>query len=310
MHCVLWLLAFLFAFAGRAFAFSGEGHQIIATIAQEKLKGTRAEREIAALLGDKSLAEVSTWADRLKRRAFDDESDAFRRRNPGHDKWHYTNVPFQADAYREGGKGTSPTDVVHMFAKCVRVLRGQEPEGQLTKKEALVLLVHLVGDLHQPLHVGCGYVSSDGLRFEDPASESRAGILNSDRGGNLLIYRRSVNVHSWLDGYAVQSAIRKSGYGRRWSDYARSLITRTAAGEPRPSGDPATWAQAWATDSLMQAKVIYGQLTLDGPALDERRGWHVTPAEGFETQAAGIVEGQLRKGGLRLAALLGAIWEN
>ena len=173
------LVLVLLAVAGRVFAFSGEGHQIIATIAAEKLKGTRAEREIAALLGDKSLAEVSTWADRLKRKAFDEESAAFRERNRGQDRYHYTNVPFQAAAYREGSKGTSPTDVVHMIARCVRVLRGQEPEGQLTRKEALMLLVHLVGDLHQPLHVGCGYVTGDGLRFEDPASESRVGVLNS-----------------------------------------------------------------------------------------------------------------------------------
>ena len=294
MQRAIWLFILLVT-AAHTFAFSGEGHQIIATIAVEKLKGTRAEREIAALLGDKSLAEVSTWADRLKRKAFDDESAAFRSRNPGHDKWHYTNVPFQAGAYIEGGKGTSSTDVVHMIARCVKVLRGQEPEGQLTKKEALMLLVHLVGDLHQPLHVGCGYVSSDGLRFEDPASESRVGILNSDRGGNLSIYRGSVNVHSWLDGYTVQSAMRKAGYGRRWSDYARSLVTRAAAGEPRPPGDPAVWGRTWATDSLAQARVIYGQLALTGP--DEYKGWGVTPAEGFETQAAGIIERQLRRGG-------------
>ena len=46
------VIPFLLVLAGRAFAFRAEGHQIIATIAAEKLKDTRAEREIAALFGD------------------------------------------------------------------------------------------------------------------------------------------------------------------------------------------------------------------------------------------------------------------
>ena len=52
--------------------------------------------------------------------------------------------------------------------------------------------------------------------------------------------------------------------------------------------------------------MIYSQLALDGP--DERRGWIVTPAESFETRAAALIEEQLRKGGVRLAVLLEAVW--
>ncbi len=92
----------------------------------------------------------------------------------------------------------------------------------------------------------------------------RLGRTREDCGGNLLIYRRSVNVYSWLDGYAVQSAMRRAGMCRRWSNYARSLITRTVVREARPAGDSALWAWTWAADSLAQTRVIYGQLTLTG----------------------------------------------
>ena len=102
----------------------------------------------------------------------------------------------------------------------------------------------------------------------------------------------------WLFAFLLVLAPRALAF----SGEGRQIVATIAAGEPRPAGDPATWARGWATGSLAHAKVIYGQPTLTGP--DDRRGWDVTPAGGFEARAAEMIEEQLLKGGLRLAQLL------
>ena len=64
--------------------------------------------------------------------------------------------PFQAAAYEERGVGTSDDDIVHILKQCIAVLKGARGASanphNFSQREALLLLVHLIGDLHQPLH--------------------------------------------------------------------------------------------------------------------------------------------------------------
>lgn len=53
-------------------------------------------------------------------------------------------------------------------------IRNPAPKNprRISKRVALLLLAHSAGHIHQPLHVGCGYIDAHG-RFVDPAREER-----------------------------------------------------------------------------------------------------------------------------------------
>lgn len=118
------------------------GHRTTGDIAEDYLT-EEAAAEVQRVLGNESLAQVSTWMDEVR-------SDG------GYDfmaPWHYVTIPagetYETAEKAEGG------DIIWAILKVVRELK----EGGLTPKqeaENLKILVHLVGDLHQPLHVGNG----------------------------------------------------------------------------------------------------------------------------------------------------------
>src|SRR4029079_13848482 len=93
-------------------------------------------------------------------------------------------------------------DVVQIIKESVRVLQGDS--NRFTPINALRLVVHLVGDVHQPVHVGCGYIDDS----VEPAKIIRNPVtvvnkeLESDHGGNKLILpvgTNGVNLHSYWD---------------------------------------------------------------------------------------------------------------
>src|SRR4029453_3823341 len=85
---------------------------------------------------------------------------------PSHHWFHYTDVPVMpAQNYSVGTVGRSKWDIVHMIPYCMEVLRGRRPEQnerKITRPVALILLVHYVADIHQPLHVGAQYFDPQG----------------------------------------------------------------------------------------------------------------------------------------------------
>ena len=115
------------------------GHRVIGQIAQDHLT-PEALKAVTELLDGETLATVSTYADEI-------------RSNPAYDGfkiWHYVNMPL--DKKYEEVEHTQD-NVVIGIEKCIDALKG----GALTKEQKafhLKFLVHLVGDIHQPLHVG------------------------------------------------------------------------------------------------------------------------------------------------------------
>ena len=90
-----------------------------------------------------------------------------------HREFHFTDVAVQHDTYATKYHGTSNTDLVHAIEATVAVLRNGPPAPApfdiKDKKEALMLLTHLVGDLHQPLHVGAIYLDDAGNQVDPDA---------------------------------------------------------------------------------------------------------------------------------------------
>jgi hypothetical protein len=148
------------------------GHRATGLIAQNLLS-PEAQREIERVLEGNSLAEVSTWMDEVR------SDPSFDYMGP----WHYVTIPpsktYETAEKAEGG------DVLWALDKVVGELKagGLSPEHEAIN---LKVLVHLIGDLHQPLHVGNG----------------------TDRGGNdvrLEWFGERSNLHRVWDSEMINS---------------------------------------------------------------------------------------------------------
>ena len=153
-------------------AWGTEGHQVIALIAQSQLT-SKARGEVDRLLAQEpgaSLASVSTWADE--------------HRNPSTAPWHYVNFPRSDCVYNEQRDCPDGRCVVEAIKRELAMLESSASfEKRLT---ALKYVVHLVGDVHQPLH---------------------AGYLD-DKGGNtyqLQAFLRGSNLHAVWDTGLVKN---------------------------------------------------------------------------------------------------------
>ncbi len=139
------LSIFIFGFTSSsetALRWGQIGHRTTGQVAEQHLT-PKAAKHVKRVLGNQSLAEVSTWMDNIK------SDDAYNFMSP----WHYVTIP--AGETYETAEKAEEGDIIWALEKVVKELK----EGNLSKEkeaENLKILVHLVGDLHQPLHVGNG----------------------------------------------------------------------------------------------------------------------------------------------------------
>ena len=121
-------------------AWGVTGHRVVGLVAQNHLKKS-AKRKVATILQCNSLAEVANFMDDVK-------SDTTY--NHTHD-WHWVTIP-QGQTYEQSQKNPKG-DIIMKIAELTATLKA----GNLTpaqEAEDLKFLIHLVGDLHQPLHAG------------------------------------------------------------------------------------------------------------------------------------------------------------
>jgi hypothetical protein len=132
----------LFSFNSQASSYfwGPTGHRVVGEIADDYLCG-KAKREVKRLLNRKTLAFVSTYADEIK-------SD--KRYNEFY-TWHYINMPL--DENYEDSEKNSKGDLVSGIEHCKSVIKDVNASDD-DKAFYLKLLIHLIGDLHQPMHVG------------------------------------------------------------------------------------------------------------------------------------------------------------
>jgi hypothetical protein len=257
------LLALLVLLPGRALAWGSEGHHIIADIAEQYLQPATAEQvhELLALEHVTTLAAISMWADDI------------RTQRPETAPWHYVNIPINPpdgtppayDARRDCPTGDCVVAKIGAFEAALRN-KAAPPRQRL---EALKFLVHLVGDINQPLH----------------CADSQ------DRGGNDV----HVDFMGWRTNlHAVwDSGILAAAHIRDERAYALELAHSISAFEAEKwrSGTPADWAD----DSYGVARnLIYGVWPHDPGVL----------SDSYEQKGIYVVQVQLEKGGVRLAAVL------
>lgn len=136
------LLFCLLLIAAEGFGWGSTGHRAVGQIAEENLS-KKARKKVLSLLEGNSLAEVSNWMDNIK------SDDAY---DHTHD-WHWVTIPDNT-AYA----ATTLNPDGDLIGK-IKEINAALKSGNLDRKtevEYLKYLIHLVGDIHQPLHVGYG----------------------------------------------------------------------------------------------------------------------------------------------------------
>lgn len=346
LACVLALsCAFLSA---EALAWGNEGHRAVGSIAEKLIKGSNAEKQVAALLlPGESLESITNWADGAKGGVGypvpTDEQLAYTTVNPRHNEYHYANVPFQLEHYTDGVVGGAEVDIVQTLKQAIAVLQGKTDLAHnprnFTRRQALLLVAHMSGDIHQPLHMGSAYIGADG-KFVVPGKKLDIDAVNifESRGGNSLLLDDDKlealskplipgeakplppgatkwptrPFHVYWDSTVVDYAMRRTST-RTPEQFAQKVID----GKPLVSmntGDPAGWPYQWADDTLKAAKEAYSDVTVGKRSSQpNKRGemehkFALEMGPNYPVPSSALARTQLIKGGYRLAALLQSIW--
>ncbi|MGY3581361.1 hypothetical protein ACVIGB_000570 [Bradyrhizobium sp. USDA 4341] len=289
-----------------ASAWGDEGHQIIGLIAYKLLDPAVRTKVDAMLATDRDFSTApdfvsrTTWADKYR--------DAARNQggSTGTEKWHFTNIELAdgnvdaacrnhpalpAGTPASAGPAACSVDKVEQFTAEL----ADPTVTPFEKLLALKFLLHLVGDLHQPLHSadnrdgggnGIYVVSESGfmpiklhaywdtevIRAMNPLHASRIG----PRAGRALLDR--VMLSTIADGIANEYASRR----KEW-----------LGGRPRD----------WALDAFTKARdVAYRVGPQAGSSADGKLVYRIDSA--YERAAVAVAREQIAKAGLRLAGLL------
>jgi hypothetical protein len=269
---------------GKAMAWGDEGHEIVVLIAAHYMRPQVLATLNAMLAADRTndltphdIASEATWADKFRASSRQAKAQTA--------QWHFVDIevaaPDEAAAcFGRSALGAGQPAFPGLARDCV-VDKVEEFRAELTDAAtapserllALRFLLHLVGDLHQPLH------SSD----------------DNDRGGNDKRLETPVsgarNLHAFWDTAAV------AALGRDPREVAAALISHvTTAQQAAWSGGTAA---NWARESFEMAKAdAYGRL----PPPDADGRYELDAS--YQAMASGDVAVQLSKAGIRLAAVL------
>lgn len=315
-----------------AWSWGSDGHHTIGAIADIILQDhPSTQSQVSQILGAATLSDAAEWMDCAKgyrycHRVLTDDENAYVAKNPDHHTYHYTDVPIQQTEYREATAGTKSDDVVHVLRYAIQVLRGNAPANggaaNLNRKEALWVIAHTVGDIHQPLHVGAIYFDQECTNPVDP-NVVAAGQLNfgigttvvATTGGNDLQISSSRNLHAYWDDSTVVGAMRLMGVrNKSASDFAQAIV-HDPPSDWQTSGDIETWPAQWASEILPLAEEAISRADIGEASSHEEANtglkctWPATLERGYSDWANQQALIQLGKAGYRLAALLQAIFE-
>jgi hypothetical protein len=305
--------------SGEALAWDAQGHAAVGLVAQNYLSAD-ARRHVDAILGSDSLASIASWMDQLRSAHFhtgplgsDPEALKFDHEFPRNGEWHYVDLPLGMKQYEPDGPFSRPDDVVHMAEAAVDSLEGRG-DPRISKREALCMLVHFVGDEHQPLHVANGYFRvSDGAAtlVEDPV---QCEDLPDDKGGNADFYGpgKYDELHAYWDTNLVEKVA-----GSKDPDQLALVLEKLAADQSSgwtTPGDYHHWPEAWATESVAAARSAYSGIGFGIETPDSRGGIKsikIAFPPAYDDTCVPIARERLAKAGFHLAQILNSVrWAN
>ncbi|MFA0923110.1 S1/P1 nuclease [Xanthomonas fragariae] len=243
-----------------AFAWGPQGHRLVARVAETELS-TQARAQVAQLLAgepDPTLHGVATWADEVR------EYDPDLGKRSG--RWHYVNLAEHDCGYAPPRDCPDGNCVIDALEKQTALL-GDRSQPLDVRRQALKFVVHLVGDIHQPMHAGYAH----------------------DKGGNdfqLQVDGKGSNLHALWDSGMLND--------RHLSDdaYLQRLLALPAAAAVSSVLPPPAAAWAQASCKIAVTPGVYPSA-------------HALPG-GYIATYRPIAETQLRVAGDRLAAVLNA----
>lgn len=236
------------------------GHRVVSEIAERHLS-KKAKKNLKKIIGNQKLSYFANWPDFIK-------SDSLKSYKET-EIWHYVNVNHNLD-YQEFEKSLKEVSVPNLYSQILKeesILKNNS-SSQKDKEFALRFLIHLVADLHQPLHVG---------RAED-------------QGGNLipLVFdKENTNLHSLWDTKLVD--YQKYSY----TEFAEILDKKNKEEIIKIQGGT---LESWFYESYKKAEKIYAQTSVNGVYGND-----------YNYKFSGFMENQLTLGGIRLAKILNEV---
>ena len=242
----------------QAFPWGQKGHDTVCFIAENHLTSVT-KNAVESLLDGKSIVYYANWLDNASNTPEYEYSKT----------WHYKNIDadetYETAALHENG------DIVKAIREQVTILTNLTSTKQ-EQSLALKMVIHLLGDIHQPMHMG----------------------HRSDLGGNkwkIKYFNAPTNLHSAWDSKLIESA-------HKWSytEWQNQLdrVNNEEELEIIAEGTP----EKWGKECYEVASKIYSTTPPDqNVSYDYIAEW--TP----------IIEQQLLRGGLRLADLLNSIFD-
>ncbi len=252
-HKVPFLLFMFLALQAGSWGLTG--HRAIGRIAEYHLS-KKASKAVRKILGHETLADVANWMDFIK------SEPAYDYMKP----WHYVTIP-DGQTYATAEKAPEG-DVIW----AINTFIGQLKSDTLTLDEqrfAIKALVHFIGDIHQPLHVGTG----------------------KDRGGNdvkLNYFWESSNLHRvWDSGMIDKQQLSYTEWAIHLNHTTKEQVARWQAAS----------VNDWAMESMALRASVYA--IGDGKNLGYR----------YNYDHLAEVEQRLLQAGVRLAGVLNAIFD-
>ncbi len=280
------IISVLFSVAIGNFDFWGaNGHRIVAQVCENHLSDT-AKEKLKDILGNEYLAEITNWPDYIKSE----------RQWKFADPWHYTTVHLDQtidevkDYYH---RDSTINDAFEAITLMQDILHGDQEAtayfdriidnnratrlNNSTQATALAFLVHILGDIHQPMHVG----------------------KNRDLGGNkisVLYFSERTNVHAVWDTKIIEHE--KLSY-TEFAHFIDKLTPEQIAAYQDDS------MEEWALESIALREEIYNTIY---DYTDRETG---LPSFSWQYQHDFIpkVEERLVKAGVRLAGILNEIYQ-
>lgn len=249
------ILAILLGGAPQLRAWGGLGHRLVARLAETRLT-PEGHAWVAKLLEGRTMADVANWADAIK-------PD-----RPETAPFHYVGFPRIADWDDLPGEASGSANLVEAIQEFQQVL-AESRGNQTERREALQFLIHLVGDLHQPLHCA----------------------PEGDHGGNdvqVLFLGKETNLHKIWDSGLIYHA------GLDEETYLAALLRERplAAADSWETGNIAAWAAETNREAVWHAYHLPTDLVL---------------GERYYEDNIRVVNRQLLKAGFRLASVINAL---
>jgi hypothetical protein len=244
----------------QSMAWGAEGHRIAGQIADSYLT-PKARKVIEAILGNEGIAITSNWADFIK------SDPAYSYTNT----WHYIDLD-KTYTYPALQAYLNHDTNIDAYSK-LQFLIGELKKKNLTKADKLLylrMLIHIVEDVHQPLHTG----------------------HTEDKGGNeikVTWFNNQTNLHSVWDSQLID--FQQLSY----TEYTAAINHTTAA-------QRAEWQKAPISEWIFESSQIAEKLYSEVKSGDSLNGYK------YNFNHIDIVNRQLLKAGVRLAGILNQLF--